>query len=91
MATKGQRLDEAFSSIGPWSTLEVLGFDQKIVDALQLDDYTHRTYSNGEDTVWVYVGYYLTDRSIGAAHSPLVCYPGQGWLISDKQGMVTGY
>lgn len=85
---KDQRLDKAFASVGPWSTLEVLGFDERIVDALQLDDYTHRTYSNGEEVVWVYVGYYLTDCSIGAAHSPLVCYPGQGWLISDTQGMV---
>ncbi|OEU51217.1 MAG: EpsI family protein, partial [Desulfobulbaceae bacterium S5133MH15] len=29
-------------------------------------------------------GYYLSTRKVGAAHSPLVCFPGQGWIISSK-------
>jgi EpsI family protein len=85
MTVKPRRLGEVFSRVGSWVTGEVLDFDGAVVEVLQLDDYTHRTYTRGSDTVWVYIGYYLTGNSIGASHSPLVCYPGQGWRISDKQ------
>lgn len=84
---KPLRLDHSFSRVGSWSTLEVLGFDDRVIETLRLDDYTHRSYTNGTDTVWVYIGYYLTGGGIGDAHSPLVCYPGQGWGISGQQRM----
>jgi len=87
-AVKPERLDEAFTSVGPWATGEVIGFEDRVIDVLRLDDYTHRMYTNGKDKVWLYVGYYLGSAAIGASHSPLVCYPGQGWRLSDKQSVV---
>ena len=35
-------------------------------------------------TISLYIGYYLTTEKIGAAHDPLVCFPGQGWVLSNK-------
>ena len=35
------------------------------------------------DRAFLYIGYYLTSKNVGAAHSPLVCFPGQGWLLTD--------
>ncbi len=57
----------------------------KIVKALELDDYANHNYSDGNDTISLYIGYYLTSKKVGAAHDPLVCFPGQGWVVSDRQ------
>jgi EpsI family protein len=57
----------------------------KIVEALELDDYANQNYSNGNDTISLYIGYYFTAKKIGVAHDPLVCFPGQGWVVSDKK------
>lgn len=84
---RSRGLDEAFSRVGPWTTGEVLGFDDRVIETLRLDDYTHRTFILGEEEVWVYIGYYLTGSGIGDSHSPLVCYRGQGWQISQKEKM----
>lgn len=78
-------LASAFPRVGPWVAGEQLAFEDRIVEALELDDYTHCVYRRGEDTVWLYVGYYLSGATIGASHSPLVCYPGQGWQIGRRQ------
>jgi hypothetical protein len=56
VTVKSRGLDEAFSRVGSWTTGEVLGFDQRVVDTLRLDDYTNRTYGNGPETVWVHIG-----------------------------------
>ena len=57
----------------------------KIVKALELDDYANQSYSDGKDTISLYIGYYFTAKKVGAAHDPLVCFPGQGWVVSDTQ------
>lgn len=57
--------------------------DNKVMESLELDDYINQSYSNEIETVSLYVGYYLTAKKVGAAHSPLVCFPGQGWQVSD--------
>jgi len=59
--------------------------DPAIAQVLNLDDYINSIYSNGEETVFLYVGYYYTARKVGDVHSPLVCYPGQGWQLSNRE------
>ncbi len=73
------------ASINGWNSNGFSPFDQKIVDALELDDYANQSYTKGQDIVSLYIGYYLTTKKVGAAHSPLVCFPGQGWVLSDKK------
>ena len=76
-------LSEALSDIKSWKGEEASLLDQRVIDALELDDYTNRNYTNGKETVSLYIGYYLSTEKVGAAHSPLVCFPGQGWLLSN--------
>ncbi len=49
---------------------------------LELDDYTQSSYQKNGRSVDLYIGYYFTLDKISAAHSPLVCFPGQGWTLT---------
>ena len=77
-------LSQALSDIKGWTSTRPVPLGQEIVDALELDDYVNQSYSKGDERVSLYIGYYLSTRKVGAAHSPLVCFPGQGWIISSK-------
>ena len=83
ISKKEKTLAEALANIDGWKNSGLIQIDQKIIDALDLDDYVNNYFSNGEAVVSLYVGYYLTSQKVGAAHSPLVCFPGQGWTLSD--------
>ncbi|MDY7031286.1 MAG: EpsI family protein [Thermodesulfobacteriota bacterium] len=82
-SVKNISLSDALSDIDGWKREETTLLDQRIIDALELDDYTNRNYTNGKETISLYIGYYFSTEKIGAAHSPLVCFPGQGWLLSN--------
>ena len=40
--------------------------------------------------VWLYVGYYGTERGGRSEHSPFVCYPAAGWTVEDAATRVVG-
>jgi len=81
-AKKGLSLEKSLAGIDGWRNSGVVPLDTKIVQELKLDDYVNNQFSRGRDRVSLYIGYYLTSKDVGAAHSPLVCFPGQGWLLS---------
>lgn len=81
---KQVELARAMSRIDGWPSSENILLDSRIVEALNLDDYANLTYSNGTSRASLYIGYYLTSKKVGAAHSPLVCFTGQGWLLSES-------
>ena len=76
-------LAQALEGIDGWRSSDLVQLDRKIIDALFLDEYVNNRFSNGSESVFLYVGYYLTSKKVGAAHSPLVCFPGQGWILDD--------
>lgn len=78
-------LVQALSTIGAWTPGDPAPLTPKMVSALKLDDYVNQDYSNKDDSVFLYIGYYLTAKKLGALHDPLVCFPGQGWVVSDRQ------
>lgn len=78
-------LNDYLSVIGDWKRISAGTLSNDIVDALELDDYINNKYSKGNAAVSLYIGYYYTSSKVGAAHSPLVCYPGQGWIISGTE------
>jgi EpsI family protein len=80
---KGVNLNEALADVSGWKSTGSAPMDPKIVAALELDDYVHWNLTNGKDWVTLYIGYYLSSKKVGAAHSPLVCFPGQGWHLQD--------
>ena len=85
-AKKDMPLSEVFKDLKTWKAEGFSELDAKIVKSLDLDDYINQTYTNGSDHVFLYIGYYLTSMQVGAAHDPLVCFPGQGWVLSARSG-----
>ena len=77
-------LAAALARIPGWQRVSRFALDPKIVSFLKLDDYLQAGYSDGRREVVLYVGYYRSAGSVGAAHDPLVCFPGQGWLLQDQ-------
>ena len=82
---KTVQLHEVLSDIKGWNKSQFLTLDPEIVDALKLDDYININYFRGDEMASLYIGYYFSTGKIGASHSPLVCFPGQGWVLSDRE------
>jgi len=57
-----------------------LALDADVLDLLQLTDYVMRVYTEeAAPPVWLYVGYYASQRTGATYHSPKNCLPGGGW------------
>jgi EpsI family protein len=83
--TKQKKLESIVSSFTGWTKVSENRLDQIILDELRLDDFINQTYTDQEVRLSLYIGYYHSAGKIGAAHDPMVCFPGQGWKISDKR------
>ena len=83
IAKKERALAEALADIEGWKNSGLIQIDQRIVEELKLDGYVNNYFANSEGVVSLYIGYYLSSQKVSAAHSPLVCFPGQGWDLSD--------
>jgi EpsI family protein len=77
-------LSSALSNIDGWETIRSNSIEEAIIESLKLDDYANLSYSKGSAIISLYIGYYYTGGKIGAAHDPLVCFPGQGWVVKDR-------
>lgn len=82
---KSRPLESALNPIPGWVHKGPVELDSGIIQSLELDDFINAAYKRGSQQVSLYVGYYLTSQKVGAAHDPLVCFPGQGWSISDQE------
>ncbi|NLX19943.1 MAG: EpsI family protein [Desulfobulbus sp.] len=80
-------LSSVFTAFGNWKTAGDIPLDDGVRESLHLDDYLFRRFSNGRTTVELYIGYYHSVAKVGAAHDPLVCFPGQGWVLRNKQAV----
>jgi len=79
------RLSSGLTAFGDWQMVEDIPLDTSIQRVLNLDDYLFRRFSNGRVTLVLYIGYYYSASKVGAAHDPLVCFPGQGWVLSNNK------
>jgi EpsI family protein len=77
-------LNSVFRNIGSWQCTQTLAMDEKIVKALDLDDFLYQAYQRDNGELSLYVGYYHSAKKVGAAHDPLVCFQGQGWTIGQR-------
>jgi EpsI family protein len=83
------KLVEELSSIADWKKATESQLSPIVVDELKLDDYVFQTYFQSAKIVDLYVGYYFSSMKVGAAHDPMVCFPGQGWHVtSGKKGQL---
>ncbi|MFC1877174.1 exosortase C-terminal domain/associated protein EpsI [Thermodesulfobacteriota bacterium] len=69
--------------IDGYRTLRRIDLEDNALQMLKLDDYAYYDYQRGLGKVNLYIGYYYTANKAYASHSPLICYPSQGWKI-DK-------
>ncbi len=76
-----RRLAELPLAVPPWvgTTIEM---DSGVEDILAADFNLQRAYVHPlGDLVWLYVGYYGTERGGHPEHTPWQCYPAAGWEI----------
>lgn len=83
-------LGNALNPIAGYRLTKHTQLQENITTFLDLDDYTYSSYSKEDATLDLYIGYYYSAAKISAAHSPLSCFPGQGWQITQPiQGQAT--
>lgn len=72
--------------IGDWRgrSIPIEGEVERMLDA---DANLQRAYWSpfSESVVWLYVGYYGTQRGGHPEHTPDVCYPSAGWTIEGRR------
>jgi EpsI family protein len=67
-------------SVGEWQGKgKGSTFPTEVLRSLGVDEYLARQYTDGEDSLWLYIGYYRSQREGAVPHSPRHCYPGSGW------------
>lgn len=67
--------------LGAWRGEDGPILTDRVVGALGVDAYVNRVYAmEGRTPVLLYVGYYASQRTGAAIHSPQNCLPGAGWL-----------
>lgn len=83
-AGKPADLGQYLSEVPGWEQNPLPGLSNNLFNALELDDYVNSAYSAVDGKVFLYIGQYHSPSKVGAAHDPLVCFPGQGWKVSDR-------
>jgi EpsI family protein len=73
-------LDRFPAALGMWEEREKSTLEPKIIRNLKLNDYLVRRYVDPAGrSLWVYIGYWETQRKNAQIHSPRNCLPGHGW------------
>lgn len=86
---KNKKFKQVLAKIPGWSVVSFDPLDKRIIKTLKLDDHINVTYTDGKDNVSLYIGYYFSNKKIGAAHDPMVCFPGQGWtVLGNEKGKI---
>ena len=78
-------LKDFLNNIPDYTILRHIKLEKNAYDMLDLDDYFYADYNGPSGKVNLYIGYYYTANKAYAAHSPLICYPSQGWKIDEQQ------
>jgi len=73
-------LNEFPKDIGSYRTVAEFPFDAQTLKVLGVTDYVSRAYLSPEKgELGLYIGYFRTQRTGAAIHSPKNCLPGAGW------------
>ena len=78
-------LKDVVHNIDGWKFIRHIPLEVSIQNLLKQDDYIYNQYIQGNNVITLYIGYYFKRTNIGAAHDPLVCFPGQGWKLSARK------
>lgn len=81
-----QSLDAFPIAAGGWRTVENTTLDDDMLRLLKLNDYLMRRYVDSDgQSLWLYIGYWETQRKGAQIHSPKNCLPGGGWEPLDSE------
>lgn len=79
-------LSELPFMVDDWRGQSGADFDEATLAILGVDEYINRVYASPTQLpVFVYVGYYQSQRQGDTMHSPLNCLPGAGWIPIDQR------
>lgn len=68
------------ATLGGWKGHEETILEPGILSMLKMSDYLMRRYEDsGGRSMWLYIGYWRSQRKGGDIHSPKNCLPGGGW------------
>ncbi len=74
------------SLIKNWQGEEALVFEGEVLNILKVKDYLLRRYVDPSGrSLWLYLGYWDTQRKGAQMHSPKNCLPGAGWEPVEAQ------
>jgi len=76
-------------SIHGWSSSEIQLTDEEY-EIIQPDVYIFRDYEKDGEVINLYLAFYQTIEKSDHAHSPLICYPSQGWEIEEETEVTVG-
>ena len=80
-ALDAAELAELPARLNDWQAVDI-AMDEEVTRMLRADANVQRAYYHPHGyAVFVYVGYYGTERGGVPEHTPDVCYPAQGWRI----------
>jgi EpsI family protein len=73
-------------TIAGWSGSDVQ-INQETLDVLGAGDFLSRVYTHGgeEQPIGLFIGYFPTQRTGVAIHSPKNCLPGSGWAFESSE------
>ena len=80
--SKQESLRQVFGPVEGFELEYQSTLEPSIYSFLDLDDYASSGYKKDGTSIGLYIGYYFSLDKVSAAHSPLVCFPGQGWAIN---------
>ena len=86
-------LEAVPDTIAAWQGHDSPALADDVVDALGVDEYINRRYLGENGTaIFVYVGYYASQRQGDTIHSPENCLPGAGWrpVMTDRVDISAG-
>ena len=75
-----QPLSEFPSSLDSWEGRSATTLDVEVLNILKVKDYLMRRYTDRSGkSLWLYIGYWDSQRKGAQPHSPRNCLPGGGW------------
>lgn len=85
IVAKQVSLQSFLQNIPEYTFLDQNPLEENIISTLELDDYANTSYRKTGHIIGLYIGYYFSQGKVSAAHSPLVCFPGNGWKVAGKE------
>ena len=71
------------SRISSWVADDVT-YDKNVLSSLEIDKTVYKTYhKHGVQPITLFIGCYNSLTKSDFSHSPIVCFTGQGWEISE--------